>query len=287
MIMKSFQSSKVSTALALKAVITGCIALSIGTQASAAEFDVTKALRIGIANEPPVTELKADGSLSGAGPDVDRAALEQSGFTKFEAQVMPYGAMIPALQAGRVELVSAGGLNITPERCKQVIYSEPVICGEQGLLVRADSENVASYKDVVAKSLRIGVAAGGTQSKDAVAAGVPQENILVYPDGPSAIKMLQNKRIDAIPLYTYALEDLKKRSGDESLKVIPMVGMPMDCAAASFKKSDVALRDAYNTGLAKLKASGEFVKIMAKYGMEGQAQTALRAKPTAETCVQK
>jgi len=280
--------ANINKAFILNAVFSGCIVLASASQVSAAGLDVDKTVKIAMANEPPVTELLPDGTMTGAGPDIDRAALGLSGFAKFEGQVMPYGSMIPALQAGRVSMVSSGSLNITPERCKQVIFSEPVSCDTQGFMMRAGEEAVGSFKDAVAKSLRIGVPAGSTLEKNALAAGAKPENLIIFPDGTSAVKMLQNKRIDAILLYVSGLTELKNRSGDPSFGIItPITDALTECSAASFKKSDTALRDAYNAGLAKLKANGEFVNIMTKYGFAEQAKITLQAKPTAEECAEK
>lgn len=258
---------------------------SLGT-AVAQDLDVSQDVSVAIGNEPPYTELKPDGTLSGAGPDIDRAALKQSGFENFSGVTMAYGAMIPALQANRVKMVSSGGLNIRPERCDQVIFSEPVMCTAQAFLVRQDmSGRVTSYKQVAELGIKIGVPGGGTQGKDALARGIKPENIVNFPDNASAVKMLQDKRIDAIALNGDGVTDMKKRSGDDSLEaVIPIADTPIDCAAAAFNKSDTALRDAYNTGLKKLVASGEFATIMTKYGLQANVELLSKAKSTAEMC---
>ncbi|RWK66803.1 ectoine/hydroxyectoine ABC transporter substrate-binding protein EhuB [Mesorhizobium sp.] len=262
------------------------LAIASMSAAVAQDLDVNQDVSVAIGNEPPYTELKPDGTLSGAGPDIDRAALEQSGFKKFSGVTMAYGAMIPALQASRVKIVSSGGLNIRPERCDQVIFSEPVMCTAQAFLVRHDmAGRVNSYKQAAELGIKIGAPAGGTQGKDALARGIKMENIVNFPDNTSAIKMLQDRRIDAIALNGDGVLDMKKRSGDTSLEaVIPIADTPIDCAAAAFNKSDTALRDAYNAGLKKLVASGEFATIMAKYGLQANVDLLSKAKSTAEMC---
>ncbi|MGX5851304.1 ectoine/hydroxyectoine ABC transporter substrate-binding protein EhuB [Mesorhizobium sp. PL10] len=241
---------------------------------------------IAIGNEPPFTELKPDGTVTGAGPDIDKAALELSGFKKFTGQIIAYGAMIPALQAGRVSMVSSGGLIVLPERCEKVVFSEPVICNSQALMVRGEmAGKFKSYKDAADSNIKLAVPGGGIQEKKALAAGVKRENLVSYPDPTSAMKMLQDKRVDAIALNDTALLDLRKKSGDETLEVIfPLADVPVDCGAAAFAKKDIALRDAYNVGLKKLVDSGEFDRIMAKYGLESNAKLRAAAKTTAEMC---
>ncbi|MBY3143175.1 ectoine/hydroxyectoine ABC transporter substrate-binding protein EhuB [Rhizobium laguerreae] len=264
----------------------GLLAMLSVTAAAAQNLDTNQDITVAIGNEPPYTELKPDGTLSGAGPDIDRAALQQSGFKAFSGVTMAYGAMIPALQANRVKMVSSGGLNIRPERCDQVIFSEPVMCTAQAFLVRQDmAGKITSYKQAAELGIKVGVPAGGTQGKDAVARGIKMENLVNFPDNTSAVKMLQDGRIDAIALNGDGALDMKKRSGDDKLEtVIPISDTPIDCAAAAFGKSDTALRDAYNEGLKKIIASGEFATIMTKYGLQANVDLLSKAKSTAEMC---
>ncbi|MCW1410675.1 ectoine/hydroxyectoine ABC transporter substrate-binding protein EhuB [Rhizobium sp. 1AS11] len=260
-------------------------AVSVGP-VLAQDLDVSQEVSVAIGNEPPYTELKPDGTLSGAGPDIDRAALLQSGFKNFSGVTMAYGAMIPALQASRVRMVSSGALNIRPERCDQVIFSEPVMCTAQAFLVRHDfAGRVNSYKQAADLGIKVGVPAGSIQGKDALDRGIKAENIVNFPDNTSAVKMLQDRRIDAIALNGDGVLDMKKRSGDVSLEVvIPVTDTPIDCAAAAFNKSDTALRDAYNAGLEKLIKGGEFAEIMGKYSLQANVALRSKAKSTAEMC---
>ncbi|TIN73760.1 MAG: ectoine/hydroxyectoine ABC transporter substrate-binding protein EhuB [Mesorhizobium sp.] len=262
---------------------------SIGIRAAEAE-DVVNALKqkgtitSGVANEAPWMIVGSDGSLSGVGPEVDREALAATGVSNSTAQVMDYGAMIPALQAGRVDIISSGALFIKPARCEQVIYSEPVVCNSEGFMMKKTLQGkIQSYKDVADANLRIGVCGGCSEQRFATEAGVSPQNMVIFPDGVSALKMLQDDRIDLFALPDASLEALQKQSSDANLEVVfPVKGTPIGCGGAAFKKEDVALRDLYNQGLAKIVANGQYATIMAKYGLashvrlrEGQTTAAL------------
>ncbi|MGX5851313.1 ectoine/hydroxyectoine ABC transporter substrate-binding protein EhuB [Mesorhizobium sp. PL10] len=266
--------------------LAATLGIALGSLAMAGDLDVNQEISIAIAGEPPYTELKPDGTLSGAGPDIDRAALALSGFKSFKGELMQYGAMIPAVQAQHVRVVSAGSLNIRPERCAQVNFAEPAICTAQAFLVRSEMRGkFSSYKEVADLALKLAVGAGTSQARDALAAGVKKENLVAYPDNVSAVKMLQDKRVVAIALNDAGVMDLKKRSGDETLHVVmPIADTPIDCAAAAFSKDDAPFRDAYNAGLKKLKESGEFEKIMTKYGLQSNYKLLASAKTAAQLC---
>ncbi|MFK4529208.1 polar amino acid transport system substrate-binding protein [Bradyrhizobium japonicum] len=268
------------------APIAAALLVASFSSAFAQQLNTNEPVSIAIANEPPFTELKPDGTLTGSGPDVDIAILKEAGFTQFKGEVMKYGAMIPALQASRVKMVSSGGLAIRPERCQQVIFSEPVTCGSTGFLVRPEmAGKFDSYAKAAELGVKIGVIAGGLQEKDALARGVKRENAVVFPDQASAIKMLADRRIDAIALADYSLEKMKQLSGDPSLQiVVPLKDVEVFCAAAAFRKDDTALRDAYNSGLKKLRESGKFDKILVSYGMGPRLPLIKNAPSTVAAC---
>ncbi|HUR44020.1 MAG TPA: ectoine/hydroxyectoine ABC transporter substrate-binding protein EhuB [Aestuariivirga sp.] len=229
--------------------------------------------RIAIANEPPFTAVGADGKVSGAAPDVAREIFKRLGIADVVASISEYGAMIPGLQAGRHDAVTAG-LFMKPERCAAVAYSEPVLCDAEAFLVKkGNPKGFKSYADIAKDTTgTVGAPGGGTEEKLSLEAGVPRERVIVVPDGQSGLKMLQDGRIDAYSLPVLSINDLVKKANDPNLEVIaPVLGAPVYCDGAAFKKGDEALRDAYDVELAKMKESGEFAKIIEPYGFSAAA----------------
>lgn len=225
---------------------------------------------IAIAPEPPWMALDTDGKPIGMGPEIDSAVLNLMGVTKISGQVMEYGAIIPSLQARRVTLGSSGALNIKPERCKSVNFSEPVLCSGEGFVLPVSLiGKVKSYKDVADQGLRIGVCGGCTEQKLAVAAGVPDDKIIVFPDGTSGFKLLIDNRIDVFAHDSTSVADLQKRLGDSKVtQVVRVADTQLQCAAAAFNLEDAPLRDAYNDALKQVIASGKYMEVLNKYGHE-------------------
>ncbi|CAN7490463.1 ectoine/hydroxyectoine ABC transporter substrate-binding protein EhuB [Rhizobium sp. LjRoot254] len=229
--------------------------------------------RVAIANEPPFTAVAADGKVSGAAPDVAREVFKRLGINEIVASISEYGAMIPGLQAHRHDVITAG-LFMKPERCAAVAYSEPILCDAEALLVKKGNPmGFKSYADIAKNpDARIGAPGGGTEEKLALDAGVPRDRVIVVPDGQSGLKMLQDGRIDAYSLPVLSINDLVKKANDPNLEVVaPVVGAPVYCDGAAFHKDDVALRDAFDVELKKLKESGEFAKIIEPYGFSAAA----------------
>ncbi|MER9664766.1 ectoine/hydroxyectoine ABC transporter substrate-binding protein EhuB [Mesorhizobium sp. M0159] len=223
---------------------------------------------IAIANEPPFMLMNPDGTPGGWGPEMDAAILDEVGITKFSGQVMEYGAMIPALQSKRATLSSAGALFIRPERCDAILFSEPVSCNSEGFLIASSlAGKVATYKDVVDEGLTIGVVAGGSNQKLAIEAGVKQENIVVYPDATSGVKLLKDARIDVLANDAFTLAALVERENSADLHLV-RIEHTRGCAAAGFSKDNAELRDAYNEGLRKIRTNGKYMQLMKKYDFE-------------------
>jgi polar amino acid transport system substrate-binding protein len=264
------------------AILTGAV-FAAGTAmlattgiAAADKLDDLKAqgfARVAIANEPPYTAVAADGKVSGAAPDVAREVFKRLGVPDIVASISEYGAMIPGIQAHRFDAITAG-LFMKPERCSAVAYSEPILCDAEAFLVKkGNPKGFKSYEDIAKDATAtVGAPGGGTEEKLALNAGVPRERVIVVPDGQSGLKMLQDGRIDVYSLPVLSLNDLKKKSGDETIEVVaPVVGAPVYCDGTAFNKNDTALRDAYDAELAKMKQSGEFAKLIEPYGFSAAA----------------
>ncbi len=263
-----------TTAIGMAALVT-----FLGPQAAMADDSKLEELkeqgfvRIAIANEPPFTAVGADGKVSGAAPDVARAIFERLGVKEVVASISEYGAMIPGLQAGRHDVITAG-LFMKPERCNAVAYSEPILCDAEAFAVQKGNPlNLVSYKDIADNpDAKIGAPGGGTEEKLALEAGVPRDRVIVVPDGQSGIKMLQDGRIDVYSLPVLSIHDLLNKANDPNLEVVaPVQGAPVYCDGAAFKKGNEGLRDAFDVELAKLKESGEFAKLIEPYGFSAEA----------------
>ena len=256
-----------------------CCMLSLGlvcgfATISFAESDTLKRLKkqgyatVAVANEPPYSDIKPDGFVGGAAPDIARAVLNKLGVKDLKAKVIMYGAMIPALQARRVDMATSG-LYIKPTRCKSIIYSEPDLCGAEAFAVpKGNPNNLLTYEDIAANpSLKMTTCAGCAEEKYALDRGVKKSQIKYFSDPPSGIKMLQQGRVDVFALSGLGTQDLLKKTKDPNLElVMPVTGVPMGCAGTAFNMDDKEFRAEFNMALAAIKASGEFAAIIEPYG---------------------
>lgn len=262
--------------VAAGAVIAG----SFGT----ASADTLQKLRdqgyatVAVANEPPYSDVKGDGYVTGAAPDVARAVMKKLGVPELKAQVVGYGSMIPALLARRVDMATSG-LYIKPKRCESIIYSEPDLCGAEAFAVmKGNPHNILTYEDIGKNpDVTMTTCAGCAEEAYALERGVSPDQIKVFTDPPSGIKMLQQGRVDVFALSGLGTQDLLRKFSDPNLELImPVKGVPMGCAGAAFNPEDTAFRDAYDQALKELKDSGEFAKIIEPYGFSTEATLAVK-----------
>lgn len=260
-------------------VMVAAAAIAATQMAVAAHADTLEKLReqgyatVAVANEPPYSDIRSDGFVTGAAPDVARAVMGKLGVPEIRAQVVPYGSMIPALLARRVDMATSG-LYIKPDRCESIIYSEADLCGAEAFAVPAGNpHNLTTYEDIAANpELTMTTCAGCAEEKYALDRGVSPDQIKVFTDPLSGMKMLQQGRVDAFALSGLGTQELVRKLNDPAIElVMPVLGVPMGCAGAAFNPDDKAFREAYDVALADLKSSGEFAAIIEPYGFSAEA----------------
>lgn len=228
-------------------------------------------LTVAIFNEPPYTKLEPDGTVTGAEPDVLRAVLAEFGIDDIQGERVEYESMIPALQAGRVDVIAAG-LFMKQSRCAEVLYSEPVIVSTESFAVPlGNPEDITMVQDVLDNpDLRIAVLPGGFEQGILESAGVPEGQQVIVRDNVTGVESLGAGRADAFFLPTLSLEGLAEDNDDFEI-TDPVEDAPRTGSGAAFEQSETAAVELYNKELAKFKKSSEFADIMNKWGFDPEA----------------
>lgn len=234
-------------------------------------------LRIAIGNEPPYTELAADGTVTGCEPDVLRAVCERMGIENVEGIVSGYDAMIPGLKANRWDAIAAG-LFMKQSRCREVIYASPVIVSTESFGVRpGNPKDVTTIADVKDRDdLRVGVVPGGFEQGILETAGVDPARIVNVTDARGGADALAADRIDAFLLPTLSLRELDGVEVTDPIEDAPSTG-----SSAAFRPDDQDFLDAYNIELEAFKAEPEFAEILEKWGFD---PTVVDGVTTEELC---
>ncbi|WP_312233863.1 transporter substrate-binding domain-containing protein, partial [Stutzerimonas nitrititolerans] len=111
-------------------LLIGCTALASITISSLTQADTldkikeNSSVRIGYANETPFAYTALDGSVTGESPEIVEKIFQRMGIETIKPVLTEWGSLIPGLRASRFDLIAAG-MYITPERCKQVLFTDP------------------------------------------------------------------------------------------------------------------------------------------------------------------
>lgn len=232
-------------------------------------------VRVGYANEAPYAYLdSASGELEGEAPAIARRIFGQMGASEIEGVLTEFGSLIPALEAGRFDVIAAG-MYIKPQRCREIDFSNPTYCIGEGFIVQAGNPlDLHSYEDLAAHAeARLGVVAGAVELGYARAVGVPDERIVVFPDAPSAVAGVQSGRVDAYGGTSLTVQDMLDKAADPGLErarpfTDPVIdGEPVrGCGAFGFRKGEDELRHEVNRRLAAFIGTPEHLELIRPYG---------------------
>lgn len=227
------------------------------------------------------------GEPTGWHPDVLKAAFADLGIRELDIRVTEFGALIPGLLAGRFDAV-ASGLAITPERCAQVLFGAPDLkVPDAAIVLSGNPKSIHGYGDIAGESeIIMGAGRGSVVARNAVAAGVPNDRMLLFPDIEANVSALRAGRIDVAVLSSPTVIGLLsggKATGIERALPFETADEQANYAAIAFRREDEDLRALYDEQLARLKADGTLAKIMEKYGF-GAPEAVPDTMTTAKLC---
>ncbi len=214
-------------------------------------------IRVGFANDVPYAYVDAEGRLTGEAPEVARQVLAKMDINRMEGVYTEFGSLISGLKAGRFDIIAAG-MFITPERCKEIAFSQPTYGIGQSFLVKAGNpKDLHSYEDVANKpDLILAVMAGAVEGDYARAVGIPEAQIMAVPDPPTGLVAVKTGQADALALTSLAINKLAKTDQAQQVEPAqPFKDLVIDgkailgYGAFGFRKEDEDLRTEFNRHL--------------------------------------
>lgn len=271
------------SALAFSATVTTAAALTVD------EVKEQGYIRAATANEVPYSYMQPDGTSAGIGPDVANQVLKSMGIEEVNWTVTPFGTLIPGLKARRYDFVAAEQ-NISPERCKQVAFTEPNSSYGEGLLVKkGNPKGLTTYADIAKDpSLTVAVVSGANNVDFLRAVGVKDDQIVFIQANADAIPTVQS-RVDAYAATELTVSELAKDQ-DQVEQVSPFTDPVVNdqpvrnYGGFAFRPEDKELRDAFNAALVEFRQTDEYKAILANYGLSEQSIAAAADKRVADLC---
>ncbi len=240
----------------MKKLVLAALLAGISLSASAAET-----IRFATeASYPPFEFVDANNKIMGFDVDLANALCKEMNATcTFTNQA--FDSLIPSLKFRRLDAVMAG-MDITPEREKQVLFSKPYY--ENSALFIAQKGKVA---DVAAlKGKRVGVQNGTTHQKYLTD---KQSDITTVPydSYQNAILDLKNGRIEAVFGDTAVVNEWLKQNPNLAAvgdKVTDKAYFGTGLGIA-VRQGNSALQEKFNAALDKVKADGTYKTIYNKW----------------------
>jgi len=233
-------------------------------------------IRVGYANEAPFAYMDSrNNQVTGESVEIARVVLHRLGIRKVDAVLTEFGSLIPGLNAGRFDIIAAG-MYVTPDRCKQVAFSDPTYgVGAAFLVPTHNPRNLHSYEDLARDhDAKLGIVVGAIEGDYAAAVGVPGDRTVVFPDAVSALAGVQVDRADAFAATALTINHLLgklppdgglERAAPFSDPVID--GKPVrGYGAYAFRKEDQPLVDAFNAELKRFVGTPEHQHLVAPFG---------------------
>ncbi|MBZ1353647.1 ABC transporter substrate-binding protein/permease [Streptococcus sp. LPB0406] len=207
----------------------------------------------------PFVFQNSSNQYTGIDMDLIKAIAEDQGF-EIEITNPGFDAAINAVQSGQADGMIAG-MSVTDARKETFDFSDSYYTANTILGVK-ESSTISSYEDLNGKTVGV---KNGTASQTFLTENQSKYGykIKTFADGSSMYDSLNTGSIDAVmddePVLKYSI------SQGQKLKT-PIEGTPIGETAFAVKKgSNPELIEMFNNGLANLKASGEFQKILDKY----------------------
>lgn len=207
----------------------------------------------------PFVFQNSSNQYTGIDMDLIKAIAEDQGF-EIEITNPGFDAAINAVQSGQADGMIAG-MSVTDARKETFDFSDSYYTANTILGVK-ESSTISSYEDLNGKTVGV---KNGTASQTFLTENQSKYGykIKTFADGSSMYDSLNTGSIDAVmddePVLKYSINQGQK------LKT-PIEGTPIGETAFAVKKgSNPELIEMFNNGLANLKASGEFQKILDKY----------------------
>ena len=234
-------------------------------QSETAENTEGGVLRMGTnATFPPYEYMDENNEVAGIDAEIAAAIADKLGM-ELEITDMAFESLIPALQAGTIDIVLAG-MTVDPERAEQVNFTDTYATGVQVVIVPENSdiapvENEEGAMEVDLTGKTIGVQTGTTGDLYCTD-DYGQEFVKQFDNGPLAVAALMNGQVDCVVIDNEPAKNYV--AANEGLKILDTAFANEDYAAA-IAKDNTELFEQVNTAIQELKADGTIQTIIEKY----------------------
>ena len=231
-------------------------------------------MTLGLSPSPPYSSLDPS-TKKATGLDIDlvEAALGWAGVTKIKYAVMPFGQLIPALLANRIDVV-ATNIHVTPDRLKAISFTGPAWWYGPAIVVgKGNPKSITSFDAL--KDKKVGAIAGSAADEYLRHIGIPDT---AFQTDAEEFNAISTGRVDAILEDDVKVIGYMKANAGAPIEIVSNVAIPDELifkygygyARYAVRKSDCSLRAAFTQGLAEVRGNGEASAVLKKYGLSNR-----------------
>lgn len=194
--------------------------------------------------------------IIGIDVDIAKAIADKLGL-ELKVEDMEFDSIITSVQSGKADLGLAG-MTVTPDRQKNVDFSDSYATGIQSVIVKEDSE-IAKIDDLQGKKIGVQLSTTG----DIYATDdFGKDSVVQYNKGNDAVMALTQGQVDAVIIDNEPAKSYVE--ANKGLKILD-TEYATENYAACISKDNAGLTKAVNKALAELKADGTLQKIVDQY----------------------
>ncbi len=215
-------------------------------------------------------EYKDGNKIIGIDVDIANAIAQKLGGVKLKINDVAFDSLTMELQTGKCNFVAAG-MTITPDKQKNVDFSDPYFDATQSIIVLKGSP-IQSRTGLNGK--KVGVQQGTTGdtycTNEKGTNDIKVGEVKRFNKGADAISDLMNGRIDAVVIDDFPAQKFVSKHPEKLVKLKD--ALTVEHYAIAVKKGDKAMLDVVNSVLKELKSSGKLDKIVQNYksSLEGE-----------------
>lgn len=245
----------IAASLAAVTLITGCGGTGSTDKKDAAKDQ--KTLILGTeATFPPFESVEND-KIVGFDIDLMQAICDKLGY-KMEIKNIGFDALIPALRSGQIDVIAAG-MDATPDRRKQVDFTDVYYHGGYVIVVKKDNTTITGYDSIAGKT--VGAQVGAKAGEIAADHGAVLKQ---FDTNSQGWMELEAGTVDAISIDMAVAQDYINHGGADKIKI---VGEPVTSrgVAMAVSKDKPELLKQINDTLTEFKKDGTYNKIYKKW----------------------
>lgn len=240
-------------------------------------------MRLGIASEVPYSYIDKDtGKLTGEAPAIAEEIFGRLGVESFQPVLTEFGSLIPGLRSLQFDVVAAG-MWINPERCAQVIFSDPDYVAKDAFIVAEGNPlGLEDYADIAESGAQVATGPGWFQRDYAIGNGVAESQLSTLPDQLAGLTAVRQGRIAAFfgtaPTMVAAAREAAGVEATEPFTPVVDGEEQIGAGGFAFRPNETNLRDAFNVELHDLKDSGRLLELVEPFGFTEEDMTDLTAE---------